>query len=234
MSKKIGKPIAKKIGPGKKRESLISTVSQKPTNDLKEHCEQLRQLRPKGIYSDIELLEERAKWALSKTGKTQEQYHSLSSQHQCAEKTLEHTELLRHAIENNDMNLAVYSAIRATEQAERIILHHWEYSARLGQGAHASQAIKGRKGAEVRWKSDEEDQLLNAIIPKLALKKDGLGDELQPSELWPLLYSGLDSCGLNPEEHIVDSPRNAHITYGNDGKISYESFRRRIQRKRKE
>lgn len=128
--------MTRKIGRGGKYDSLISSEQRKKAKDLKSALKSVNETRPKGIFSDIELLEERARNVLAlDDDKDLEHYHSQSKQKECARKVLEHTEVLRCAIKNNDIQLAVSSSLRAAEQAERIILHHWEHPARVGQGA---------------------------------------------------------------------------------------------------
>ncbi len=125
--------MKKRIGKDNKYESLVDVVSPKPTNDVKEFVEQARGVSPSGIYSDIERLEERARKVLDNSGENLERYHELSSQKKCAERTLLYTDILKKALSNQDTELAVFAALRASEQANLILIHHWETPARVGQ-----------------------------------------------------------------------------------------------------
>jgi len=72
------------------------------------------------------------------------------------------------------------------------------------------------------------DKDIAGIINTLALQKDGLGDYIKPSELWPAFYSGLEAAGLEPEE-IPGKLEYAEIHFL-DGKMTYQSFSKRINR----
>lgn len=89
--------------------------------------------------------------------------------------------------------------------------------------ALASQ--KGAAGAVARWSGKARDALAS-IINDLATRTDALGDWLPPAELWPELHSAMDSRGLGPVE-TTDA-----YSYGDGEEITYEAFRRRIQRAR--
>ena len=85
-----------------------------------------------------------------------------------------------------------------------------------------AQSGRGKRGADARWKGGES---VDDIIRSLASEKDELGDYLQPSELWPELYSAMEQAGLDPVE-----ADNKYI-YGNRD-LTYGAFRKRIQRLR--
>lgn len=101
-------------------------------------------------------------------------------------------------------------------------------TAETGRAYLARQADKSEKGWRSRWKGEERDAL-GDIISALARRRDELGDYMEPHELWTELYGELDDAGLAPKEHAAPD----RYTYA-DGreKITYEAFRKRIQRLR--
>ncbi len=89
-------------------------------------------------------------------------------------------------------------------------------------------ADKGRKGAEARWASKDDVQ---AAIKRVALRLDELGDYLQPVELWPQLYAELESAGFRD---IKEKTVNGKAFYDlGSGSITYDAFRKQVQRLRK-
>jgi hypothetical protein len=87
-----------------------------------------------------------------------------------------------------------------------------------------SQSERGKKGADVRHKRS-----LTAAVQKhveaLAKLKDGLGDYLEPSQLWPRLWDRLDAAELSPQDcgdhYVIEG-----------GQYTYEAFRKQIRRLR--
>ncbi len=88
-----------------------------------------------------------------------------------------------------------------------------------------AQRRKAHAGAEARWR---ERAVIQAISGTLAMRRDALGDRVPPSKLWPELYAALEDAELRPVEK--KSPQR--YTY-NGGSISYDAFRRAIQRARR-
>ena len=86
-----------------------------------------------------------------------------------------------------------------------------------------SQGRKGTAGAEARWRYQGG---IKQIIERLAVKRDALGDFLDPSELWTDFYSALEESHLNPVEKA--NPRC--YVWDDTNNIKYSAFRRRIQR----
>ncbi|MEX2575438.1 MAG: hypothetical protein WD382_02185 [Halofilum sp. (in: g-proteobacteria)] len=102
--------------------------------------------------------------------------------------------------------------------------------ATMGRDYSQRQAARGARGGAARWQGSEARDALDAIIARLANRRDGWGDPLPPYELWGELYSALDSAGMNPREH--DAPPR----YECDGlpePLTRSAFRRRIQRTRR-
>jgi hypothetical protein len=85
------------------------------------------------------------------------------------------------------------------------------------------QSKRGRAGAAKRW---SESETVSEIINGLAERTDALGDHLKPKELWPEFFAELDARDLNPTED------RKVIQFDGGGKISYDTFRRSIQRTR--
>jgi hypothetical protein len=85
-----------------------------------------------------------------------------------------------------------------------------------------SQRKKGSRGASARWKNDGRADV-DYMIKELSGERDEFGDHVPPAELWPKLYGKLDQARLNPRDHDTD------YTY-HGGSITYEAFRRRVQR----
>lgn len=84
------------------------------------------------------------------------------------------------------------------------------------------QQDRGKAGAKKRWSGKEAATF---AIRKLARERDGWGEPLQPKELWPMMFSELDFLNLDPIDH------GTKYSY-NGGTLTYDAFRRRIQRER--
>lgn len=87
------------------------------------------------------------------------------------------------------------------------------------------QSKRGAAGAAVRWQGTET---LAEIVKTIAKQRDELGEYIDPIDLWPELYAGLDAAGLEPKER--EAPKR--YVYGSGKVIKYEAFRKQVQRYR--
>ncbi len=101
----------------------------------------------------------------------------------------------------------------------------WEKPALSGKRLSETNADKGRRGAKARWEGEARDELAG-IVTKLAMRCDELDYE-DPIALWPRLYAEMDDAHLNPKESGGDK-----YIFGDNEEITYEAFRKRIQRAR--
>jgi hypothetical protein len=100
----------------------------------------------------------------------------------------------------------------------------------------AAHCAPGEKRAKQRWAGNDRSTV-DEIVARLARKPDALGDPLLPKELWPLLYNALEDAGLDPKEDgnldcPTDTRNPAKYTF-TGGSITYDTFRKRIQRARR-
>lgn len=86
----------------------------------------------------------------------------------------------------------------------------------------AVRSEQGRLGAAAKWRRNRAHV---DAAESLSKRKDGLGDPLDPSELWPLLYAELDDAGLDPRE-------DGDCYRYDGGEVTFEAFRKAIQRAR--
>lgn len=100
--------------------------------------------------------------------------------------------------------------------------------AERGMAYSQSQAEKGSKRAAQRWSGDAREEY-DAATQRLAGMCDAWGDLLPPSDLWPHLFAELDSAGLNPTEPTEGTYEVSGLT----NPITFEGFRKQIQRARK-
>lgn len=101
--------------------------------------------------------------------------------------------------------------------------------AQMGNEYSGRQSDSGKRGADARWNKGEARAVLNGVIDRLAQRVDGLGDALDPSELWPELYAEMEAAELSPCEQ--GAPKSYASQYL-DQPLTYDAFRQRIYRAR--
>jgi len=143
---------------------------------------------------------------------------------QDADKELQRAEWMLPALLKEATQKIAFDGFNSTLRAA----HGYMLQAYLHPSVMLGQETSGDRAKGAFTVNSKRTNELAPLLELLAKRRDGIGDYLQPSELWPALEMQLDNLTLHP--HQVGTGKVKQYDFDNKGSITYENFRKSIRR----